>query len=63
MAAWLIENVAWLAAGVVAVLVGIKVAVARLFKRLADSSAAAADEACGDGEGDGGGGGGPSQVG
>ncbi len=60
MAAWLIENVAWLAAGVVAVLVGIKVAVARLFKRLADSSAAASvDEAGGEGDG----GGGPGQVG
>ena len=51
MAAWLIENVAWLAAGVVAVLVGIKVMVARLFKRLADSSAAAAAEEGGDGDG------------
>ena len=61
MAAWLIENVAWLAAGVVAVLVGIKVAVARLFKRLADSSAAAAaDEDGGDGTG---GPGGPGQAG
>ena len=37
MAHWLIENVVWLAA-VVVLLFGVKLVVARVFKRLADNS-------------------------
>jgi hypothetical protein len=43
MATWLIENVAWLIAGVVVLMIGIKLAVARLFQRLAAGSEAAAE--------------------
>lgn len=38
MAAWLIEHIWWLAAGMAAVLVGIKVALGMLFRRLATTS-------------------------
>jgi len=43
MATWLIENVAWLIAGVVVLMIGIKLVVARLFQRLAADSEAAAE--------------------
>ncbi|MFA7098133.1 MAG: hypothetical protein WC383_16825 [Gammaproteobacteria bacterium] len=38
MAAWIVDNMLWIGAGGVAVLVGAKVAIARVFSRLAASS-------------------------
>lgn len=38
VAAWIVDNMLWVGAGGVAVMVGAKVAVARIFSRLAASS-------------------------
>lgn len=38
MAAWMVDNMLWIGAGGVAVMVGAKIAIARIFSRLAATS-------------------------